>query len=250
MAFDEIKSKCSELISSEFSLFSSIRKKYSIVSESIPILWFGDVEQYLRSSRKILTVSLNPSDNEFKTKSEQEYSTAYRFPTYNGSIPSLYDSYNEYFRKQPYGKWFKASFGAVLSSFSSSHYGEESNTALHTDIGSPFATSPTWSKLDKHHRASLESYGSKSWHRLVQILEPDVILFSASRDFQRKILLPQIGTWIEIDVGSDTPLLSGTFQVSHTVLTSVLFQIQGRMPFLRTRKEEKEKFATHIQRGI
>ena len=234
------------LINLENNRFISLNYTNSIVPNSIPIIWFGNFEKYISSKVKIITVSLNPSDNEFKLIKTDTYSTKYRFPSYNGTVNSMYTSYNEYFLKKSYGSWFKASFKSVLESFDASHYANSTNIALHTDIGSSFATNPTWSGLSPHDRQRLEAMGSTSWHNLIKILEPDVILFSASYSFEKKIKFPQIGNWKEIDVNADRPLLSGKFQINKTKVTSVLFQVQGRKPFLKTNKNEKQKFKNHI----
>jgi len=234
------------LINLEFIQFNRLNFLNNIVPNSIPILWFGDSEKYFSSNLKIITVSLNPSDNEFKIKKTDPYSTKCRFPSYNGTVNSLYNAYNEYFSKKPYDGWFKASFNSVLESFNASHYNSAPNIALHTDIGSSYATNPTWSGLSPCERQKLEPMGSTSWHNLIEILEPDVILFSASYSFDKKIKLQQIGKWIEIDVKADRPLFSGKFQINKTKETSVLFQVQGRKPFLKTKKDEKIKFKNHI----
>jgi len=39
-----------------------------IVKNSIPIVYFGNSEEYKRSKRKIVTIGLNPSNNEFSEK--------------------------------------------------------------------------------------------------------------------------------------------------------------------------------------
>jgi hypothetical protein len=237
------------LIDLEIKQFSKLKSINSIVPNSIPIVWFGDVEKYYKSGLKIITVSLNPSDNEFKLKKTDPYSTEYRFPAYDGDVNSLYTSYNEYFYKKSYGGWFKSSFKAALKSFDASHYNGEKNTALHTDIGSPYATNPTWSGLTGQRlpdRQKLESLGSTSWHNLIKILEPDVILFSASNSFEQKIKFQQIGKWKEFEVKANRPLLSGKFQIAAAKLTSILFQVQGRKPFLQTSEEEKLKFNKYI----
>jgi hypothetical protein len=73
-------------------------------------------------------------------------------------------------------------------------------------------------------------------------MEPDVILFSASKGFENKIKFPFLNnSWIEKDVGANTPLLVGKFKINEKV-TSILFQIQGRKPFLRTNKDPKKNF--------
>ena len=240
------KQQLLNLITYEFNDFSKLNFGHKIVSNSVPIIWFGNAEKYLKSELKIITVSLNPSDIEFKTDKSAIPSTKLRFPDYNGTVESLYSAYNNYFSKNPYSAWFKASFGAVLESFSASHYDKASNIALHTDIGCSFATSPTWRGLTNTDKNILEPIGAKSWHSLVDILEPDIILFSASTNFEKKIIFPQIGNWTSINVNSKSPLLKGTFKVSNTKNTIVLFQVQGRKPFLQTSKEEKLKFKGHI----
>lgn len=41
-----------------------------LVNDSIPIIWFGDLNKYYESDKKIVTVSLNPSNIEFEDKKE------------------------------------------------------------------------------------------------------------------------------------------------------------------------------------
>ena len=240
------KKELLNLLDYENKVFQSLNYSNNIVPKSIPILWFGNYEKYHSSNLKIITVSLNPSDNEFKTNKTDLYSTDYRFPSYDKTVSGLYTAYNEYFIQKPYNSWFKASFRSVLKSFEASHYNGEKNHALHTDIGSPYGTNPTWSKLDKTTKHKLEEIGSISWHKLIKILNPDVILFSASNSFEKKIKFNQIGNWKEFDVKADRPLLSGKFRINSDKTTSILFQIQGRKPFLKTKKEEKLNFRKYI----
>ena len=241
-----IKQQLLNLITNEFNEFNKLKFGHNIVTNSIPIVWFGNVEKYLKSELKIITVSLNPSDIEFKNNKSSNPTTNLRFPDYNGTVESLYSAYNNYFLKKPYNTWFIASFGAVLESFSASYYDNAPNTALHTDIGCSYATSPTWSGLKNSDKEVLEQLGAKSWHSLVEILEPNVILYSASNNFEKKITFPQIGNWESINVNSKRALLKGSFKVSQNKNSFVLFQVQGRKPFLQTSREEKLKFKNHI----
>jgi hypothetical protein len=240
------KKELIKLLTMELNDFNSMKNLHWIVPNSIPIVWFGDAEKYFGSDIKIITVSLNPSDIEFKEHKTASPSPKLRFPDFNGSVTSLYNAYNNYFLKNPYNSWFKASFGAVLESFNASHYDNAINTALHTDIGSSYATNPTWTGLSNSDKNILEPIGAKSWHSLVKILEPDIILFSASKNFEEKITFPQIGNWLSIDVKAKSPLLKGKFKLSNTKLAILLFQVQGRKPFLQTSKEEKLKINDHI----
>jgi hypothetical protein len=214
----------------------------SVIKDLIPILWFGDLNKYLNSEERILTVSLNPSNNEFgNPKKKISYSIQYRFPDYNGSIESLILAYNNYFKKNknPYNSSFKSSFGAILQSFDASHYDLAKNNALHTDIAIPYATDPTWTGLTNLEKLYFEPIGQKIWHNLTEILEPDIILISASGGFQNKILFPKMHEHWEVIIPKEKyPVLFNQFKLNNKI-TDVIFQTQGRKPFLNMTKEEK-----------
>jgi hypothetical protein len=233
--------KISDLVESINNKYKN-EQNFSVIKKQIPILWFGDLNKYLKSEKRILTVSLNPSNNEFRNpKKKISYSTQYRFPDYNGSIESLILAYNNYFKKDknPYGAWFKASFGAILQSFDASHYDINKNNALHTDIAIPFATDPTWTGLTNLEKLYFEPIGQKIWHNLIEILEPDIILISASRGFQNKFLFPKMHEHWEVLIQKEKyPVLFNQFKVNNKI-TDVIFQTQGRKPFLNMTKEEK-----------
>jgi hypothetical protein len=213
-----------------------------VLKNLIPILWFGDMNKYLTSENKIVTVSLNPSNNEFgNIKKGIAYNTQYRFLDYTGSIESLILAYNNYFKKDknPYNAWFKASFGAILQSFDASHYDLAKNNALHTDIAIPYATDPTWTGLTNFEKLYFEPIGQKIWHNLIEILEPDIILISASGSFQNKILFPKMQEHWEVIIQKEKyPVWFNQFKVNNNI-TDVIFQTQGRKPFLNMTKEEK-----------
>ncbi len=230
-----------ELIKSLLNQYSLV-KQPSLIKEVIPILWFGDMNKYLNSENKIITVSLNPSNNEFgNTKKNIPYSTRYRFPDYDGSSESLITAFNNYFKlgKNPYNSWFKASFTAILESFDASHYDIAKNNALHTDIAIPYATDPTWTGLTNAEKKYFEPIGQKIWHELINILEPDIILISASGGFHNKILFPKIyENWEAIMTNEKYPVLFNQFEVNNKIV-DVIYQTQGRKPFLNMTKEEK-----------
>src|SRR5207302_11346114 len=76
-----------------------------------------------------------------------------------------------------YTDWFSY-YEPVLSGMGASYYAGADNTALHTDICSPVATTPTWSKLNG--RRALVGDGSELWRDLVETLAPDVVLASVA----------------------------------------------------------------------
>jgi hypothetical protein len=212
----------------------------------LPIHWFGNRPAYEASSLRVVTVGLNPSDREFRPNDATPVSKDFRFPDYDGTDKGLELALNSYFKRNPYNAWFKGIFGAVLHSFDASFYEGAKNTAIHIDICSPWATIPTWSKLSENVRQELETEGRALWKNLIAELQPDVILFSSSPSHEQKIDFPSPDKeWKSVDVGSKRPLLVRRFEINGKT-TQVLFQVQGRKPFLQTSKEEKLKFNQHL----
>jgi hypothetical protein len=146
----------------------------------MPIKWFGDKNAYLNSDLKIITVGLNPSDKEFREKDNEEFSTQLRFSTYKGDDKTLEIALNNYFNDNPYRSWFNA-FEPMLKGMDASYYKKNDikNIALHTDICSHWATSPTWNNLNKQEKNSV--INTKQWHDLVKELSPDIMLISVSQ---------------------------------------------------------------------
>jgi hypothetical protein len=191
--FDEF---VNELVS-EYNIAKS--KGAPITQPSIPILFFGDLINYLDSEVKIITVGLNPSHKEFPPDS--------RFSRFIGAdkldmssklseqdVISYLSALNMYFHFNPYRKWF-GSFEPILNGLNSSYYPEnEANTVLHTDLCSPYATDITWSKLNVRYRNVLRSPGIKIWHKLLEFLEPNIVLISVSERYLRTIKF-RINKW-------------------------------------------------------
>lgn len=185
------------LIEHAWRLYNESADDPNVVRPSIPILFFGDSKRYSCSPIKVVTVALNPSRHEFPVADRFA-----RFPVAANSIrgtrgaPS-HEEYvgvlNDYFRQQPYRSWF-GWFEEVLQGMEASYYDGQESAALHTDICSPLATDPTWSKLGDQ-RVRLESSGVALWHRLVQWLEPDVILVSIARRYRDQITFVRPDGW-------------------------------------------------------
>ena len=164
-----------------------------IVKPSLPILYFGDLNKYFKSEIKIVTVALNPSDMEFKKhKSDKNYSF-HRFPLWDPKKNNLIEALNTYYHKDknPYYEWFDKSFEPLLNGINASYYNHKnfSNRALHTDLCSPLATNPTWTKLSKYFPndvKNLTKIGREIWRDLINEIEPDVILISLKKEVVEK----------------------------------------------------------------
>lgn len=154
---------------------------------TIPIHWFGDRVAYNRSKIRIVTVGLNPSDKEFRNNNRESFNIGLRFQDYEEK--GLKAVYNNYFEYNPYS-WFK-SFECILNGLDASYYSEKGmpNRVLHTDICSPWATDPTWSKLPNQEKKNLmeNEHGFEQWKQLIRQLKPDIILFSIPEEYIKKL---------------------------------------------------------------
>ena len=63
------------------------------------------------------------------------------------------------------------------------------NRVLHTNICSPWATDPTWSKLPNQEKKNLmeNEHGFEQWKQLIRQLKPDIILFSIPEEYIKKL---------------------------------------------------------------
>lgn len=156
-----------------------------VVPNSIPIVWFGDIEAYFKSKLKIVTIALNPSKNEFP----ESYNTVAlpRFKDKTLIADTLYTSFNEYFKFNPYSLWFchfenclnklGASFGGKMSK--NIHY---NNIALSIDYFSAIATDPTFSKLSE--RAQEWKIDQRNlFPELLKLLNPDIAIMSTAKKY-------------------------------------------------------------------
>jgi len=159
-----------------------------------PVLWFGDQKR----APRIVTVGLNPSHGEFFRNQEDAKGLRYprssenRFYVYspNESIhpgdPTLTNrviqSYNEYFRKNPYTRWFGKPGGynveCFINQFDASFYEKRSLGCVHIDLF-PFVTVDKFSDLDKQSLLSdvfNDSWFSNNFKDLVEFLNPRILI--------------------------------------------------------------------------
>ena len=155
------------------------------VTPAAPILFFGDLDAYLASPLRVVTVGLNPSLHEFPAGEPFR-----RFPLAGGNRdrePSRYlAAMSAYFCTDPYRGWFNA-FEPLLNGLGASYYEASASTALHTDICSPVASDPTWSRLDKADHAALEADGGPLWHMLLEDLRPQLVAISVAKAHLKRI---------------------------------------------------------------
>lgn len=172
---------------SDFNEYKSNESSSPLVDPSIPILWFGNLAEYRNSTKRIITVGLNPSNLEFTTEQDRNYKIDLRFKkamscnnlTTDNEINSYYEAMNDYFKQNPYKRWFN-SFEKVLNYFRSSYDKVDFiNRAVHLDIYAPIATNPTWGKLSVSDRKNLSQF-KVYFSRLIKELKPEIVLISVN----------------------------------------------------------------------
>ena len=187
------RDKLNKAVAGAWCSFEAAASFKSRVSPAIPILFFGDLDAYTESPRRVLTVGLNPSLIEFPAGNPFQ-----RFPLAKDAHPEdrqrYLDALSAYFRTKPYDKWFR-SFEPLLNGMRASYYDRQVSIALHTDICSPIATSPTWSRLSHADRRVLEDDGRPLWHELLVALRPNVVVLSVARKHLEHIAFEPLGTW-------------------------------------------------------
>jgi hypothetical protein len=185
------------------------------INQSIPILYFGNINKYFDSEYRIVTAALNPSSEEFPiTDPYIRFPQAKGIDSESDTFSSRYlEALNEYFETgNHYKRWFGQQgggigFEAILNGMRTSFFdgGGYSYRALHTDVGSPVATDPKWSSLKDFTVMSSGSVvtdqllqdGVSLWWRLMDYLKPNVIILSIGLEYFESLGLPPIQDWSE-----------------------------------------------------
>ena len=214
-----------EAVETAWEAFDHAAALPACVNPAVPILFFGDLDAYLGSRVRVLTVGLNPSLREFPRDEPFR-----RFPLARRVVagePGRYlDALSAYFRTDPYRAWF-SSFEPLLNGLGSSYYRGHPSTALHTDICSPVATDPTWSSLGEGARAVLEADGGPLWHTLLEVLQPHVVVLSVARDHLLRVAFEALAGWETIAVFDRTS--SGAPRKQPVEISTRWYEIGGEL---------------------
>lgn len=235
------------IIQRALSHFGEIQYRDYVVKPSLPILYFGDAEAYDKSNIRVLTVGKNPSDNEFRLKRSDTYSFC-RFPNWNVERRNLSEALNSYFETGKSLPWFSC-FEPILNGIDSSYHKKNGyeNVALHTDICSPIATNPTWSKLDPTSQNELFTIGFEMWKDLVAELKPDIMIISVPTFIFNRIIPTKSSVLVRFDLKKNGTRRKFPYEVLTNDIklddknTKVVFGQAANTPFGTISSEQKSK---------
>jgi hypothetical protein len=245
-----------DLIDEAWREYDCHHQKDFVITPPIPILFFGDLRRYFASPIRVVTVGLNPSRIEFpdadrfrRFPEARDLDWTAKDATFSGRyITALSD----YFRRAPYMKWFNA-YEYILHGIDASYRDGAPSTALHTDICTPLATDPTWSRLSPVHRAALESRGTPLWHRLVAYLAPHVLLVSIARSRLDAFTFAEKSEWeIIYTIEQKKPYEIGArkIRLAEGNDTIIVFGRASQTPFGSISAVDKRKVGARVKEYI
>jgi len=184
------------------AIFQSYSSNKSCVVHSngayFPIYWFGDLLGYLNSSCKVVTVGLNPSEEEYVLDSNEKYIHFANDPgalLASGNYIGYAHEMNEYFRYNPY--WWFNNYEFFINQIGASYYDypgnpnynctfDTPNRAIHIDMMAPVPGKLPWSRMESKDRNALIKQYSNCFNILLKLLAPDIIVVSTGKDWVNK----------------------------------------------------------------
>ena len=182
-----------QLIQRAFTGYSTSSSCGLVIKDVVPILWFGDMNAYFQSQKKIITVGYNPSYREFERDvfKLNIKEVVWRFPDLQSLVKSrgrlsiqkaaLYCSaLNNYFHYRPY-EWFNHYEKILTNNFSTrpaqaSYWNSlHDNIAIHIDVV-PVATSVGWSSVNSSDKNQILKSFPCLFNDLIEYLDPDSII--------------------------------------------------------------------------
>ncbi len=219
-----------------------------VVTPSVPVLYFGNLQAFRASPLQVVTVGLNPSHHEFPPASPfRRFAAAEPGSAPRPSPQQHAEALDSYFEQTPLARWFNR-LEPLLESLGASFYAGQANRALHSDLESPLATNPTWSRLTTKAQEELVRGGVPLWHDLARFLEPTVVLGSFADHYRREIAFDWDGAW------TLTWLASGKKLVEHRWLTwpsgkcgLLVYGAGGRHPFGNLTRAQKVALGQRVR---
>lgn len=215
------------------------RSNIPVLRKSVPVLYFGNLQRYLSSPLRVITVALNPSPNEFPEKQWDM-----RFPgASEAAQKGHFAVLNQYFEHEPLWEgWFK-NLDWLLEGMESGFRAGRSSFALHTDLCTPIATDPTYSHLTEKQKREMEKVGLPLWYELAALLDPDVIVMSGGPSLRDRVVAFEDAKWQRI-FGEGKKAVDVAELTSWGRLRLGIFGWTVNVPFGAVSSEERRVIAT------
>lgn len=172
--------------------YASKCKRQCVVEPGFPILWFGDLDTYLKTEpkKRAISVGVNPSGKELHQNSKGLY---VHFPGFKNKRPTpdvneYVEAMNMYFSVAPLN-WFNKGMEEVPYSY-------EKGTLIHIDCCSTIATRPTWTGLCPSMQGFLKQNNKSLFEELLIILSPSKIYIASNKkeyDYIKSVCMSNLG---------------------------------------------------------
>lgn len=152
--------------------------------QSAPVLWFGNLERYLQSPRRIVTIGVNPGPDTFHKAGPWRF-----YPDLAmGNRPGL-DAYVTAMNGFPLNGWFPGWNGLLEPLGASYPQAVDGNAPLHIDL-TPIYTSCVFSdsRVAPAARQALLEHGMVILSQLLGILCPEFAFLSVKADYYLRFI--------------------------------------------------------------
>lgn len=175
-----------------------------VSEQSAPLLWFGDLDAYQRSPRKVVTLGVNPGPKTFPPENPWVNSPLFDPTNADRRSASTMKAVCNAYPLDRWFSWWKPLVDPIT----------EGGTSLHVDL-SPLATSTIFSLLNSRTKNRLRTNGIPILIDLLAYLKPDYTVACISGGhfgpLQNRMGLVKAERFKELDVWRCTWGYSGKF---------------------------------------
>lgn len=247
---DEILSIVIDNCWEHYTQFKSVNP--TIVNPSIPVLWLGDIDKYLNSKIKIVTVDSNPSRHEFPPLIPflrfEGGEKIYDLDKLDAKTKQNYKNIlSEYFKNEltryPSHKSFDILLKGIGASYNTNCPYKSSlnntnvqleNTAIHINFYTPLST--THLHNNSKDFEEIKNDGFDLWIELIDYLKPDLIITSFKpsnlSDIKSKLNLKTFNMEHELHITYTDHIYADIYKCNYKSHNNILlYGTKGRVPF-------------------
>jgi hypothetical protein len=178
---DALRVALAELADAAWIEWTRARQAHGDVvpEQSAPVLWFGDLERYLASPSRIVTIGVNPGPGTFPQDGPWQF-----YPDLAGGNRPGLAAYVTAMSGFPLSSWFPGWNGLLEPLGARYPQAVDGNAPLHLDL-TPICTSTVFSnsRVGPAARQALLEHGMVILRRLLAILRPEFAFLSVKADY-------------------------------------------------------------------